>query len=79
LFLKDTDENGLPRINNGNYDLAQDKLNKENTVKPGPWTKPKKASSTIIKPVSTVNFEGEFFILIINKLIILCNVHGFST
>lgn len=38
-------------------------MNKENTIKPGPWTKPKK-SHKVPKPVSTVNFEGSFSFLI---------------
>jgi hypothetical protein len=41
-----------------NCDLAQKGINKENTVKAGPWTKPKKTRSKVLKPVSTIDFEG---------------------
>lgn len=49
-------------IESNNYDLAQKGFNKENTVKPGPWTNPKKSSKTP-KPVPTVNFEGNFYFI----------------
>jgi len=54
----------LNEIATSNCDLAQKGVNKENTVNPGPWTKPKKTRSKAIKPVSTVDFEGQlhFFI-----------------
>jgi hypothetical protein len=46
-------------IDGNNCDLAQNGLNKENTVKPGPWSKPKKSRSKFVKPVSSINFEGK--------------------
>lgn len=57
--IQDKDENGLLGIATNNCDLAQKGLNKENTVKPGPWTKPKKTRSKVPKPVSTIDFEGQ--------------------
>lgn len=56
-IFEDKDENGLLGIATNNCDLAQKGLNKENTVKPGPWTKPKKTRSKVPKPVSTIDFE----------------------
>ncbi|XP_060855719.1 probable inactive serine/threonine-protein kinase bub1 [Metopolophium dirhodum] len=56
-IFEDNDENGLHGIATSNYDLAQKGVNKENTVNPGPWTKPKKTRSKAPKPVSTVDFE----------------------
>lgn len=47
-----------------NYDLAQKGVNKENTVNPGPWTKPKKTRSKAPKPVSSVDFEGQLHLLL---------------
>ncbi|XP_050530497.1 mitotic checkpoint serine/threonine-protein kinase BUB1-like [Daktulosphaira vitifoliae] len=55
--FEDNDENALLGFDNNNCDLASKGLNKENTVKPGPWTKPKIRSKSIPKPVSSVNFE----------------------
>ncbi|VVC45745.1 Protein kinase domain,Mad3/Bub1 homology region 1,Serine/threonine-protein kinase, active [Cinara cedri] len=55
--FEDNDENGLFGMEDNKFDLVASKsLNKENTIKPGPWTKPKK-SHKVPKPVSTVNFE----------------------
>ncbi|XP_026817078.1 mitotic checkpoint serine/threonine-protein kinase BUB1-like [Rhopalosiphum maidis] len=56
-IFEDNDEKGLLGIATNNCDLAQKGLNKENTVKAGPWTKPKKTRSKILKPVSTIDFE----------------------
>uniref|UniRef100_A0A2H8TVQ9 Mitotic checkpoint serine/threonine-protein kinase BUB1 n=1 Tax=Melanaphis sacchari TaxID=742174 RepID=A0A2H8TVQ9_9HEMI len=56
-IFEDNDENGLLGIATNNCDLAQKGLNKENTTKPGPWTKPKKTRSKVPKPVSTIDFE----------------------
>ncbi|KAL4135310.1 hypothetical protein QTP88_006926 [Uroleucon formosanum] len=56
-IFEDNDENGLHGIATSNCDLAQKGVNKENTVNPGPWTKPKKTRSKAPKPVSTVDFE----------------------
>ncbi|CAI6354333.1 unnamed protein product [Macrosiphum euphorbiae] len=56
-IFEDNDENGLHGVATSNYDLAQKGVNKENTVNPGPWTKPKKTRSKAPKPVSTVDFE----------------------
>ncbi|XP_050066110.1 death-associated inhibitor of apoptosis 1-like [Aphis gossypii] len=59
-IFEDKDENGLLGIATNNCDLAQKGLNKKNTVKPGPWTKPKKTRSKVPKPVPTIDFEGHF-------------------
>jgi len=50
-----------------NCDLAQKGINKENTVKAGPWTKPKKTRSKVLKPVSTIDFEGWLYQILNQK------------
>jgi len=57
FVYEDNDNNILHGTDNNNCDLAPKGLNKENTVVPGPWTKPKKSRSTTNKPVATVNFK----------------------
>lgn len=58
--IQDNDENNLFGIENGKNNLGAKGNDKENSVKPGAWTKPKKSSTKAPKPESTVNFEGQF-------------------
>lgn len=61
-------------IATSNCDLAQKGVNKENTVNPGPWTKPKKTRSKAPKPVSTVDFEG--FLHLLTYLLIILRIYN---
>ncbi|XP_050431084.1 mitotic checkpoint serine/threonine-protein kinase BUB1 beta-like [Adelges cooleyi] len=56
--FEDNDENALLGVDNNNCNLATKGVNKENTVKAGPWTKPKSSRSKAgPKPLPSINFE----------------------